>query len=198
MCRAGDELCIQKSGDTRTIVNNNLQNRAMRVFLGVHRFSPVAGLEGDMAWLAPQFRRWLNMLLFWNRLVSMDSDRLTKKVYDWTFMTSNVGRNNWCKDIYSVFVELGMENHYCNRKRVNIEECKAMLMNKQTYGWLNAINGKPKLRFYATFKQEFCAENYIKLNLSSSERSVLSKLRFGIMSLHIETHVNTKPEDKSL
>ena len=28
---------------------NVVQNRAMRIFLGVHRFTPVAGLEGDMA-----------------------------------------------------------------------------------------------------------------------------------------------------
>jgi hypothetical protein len=35
---------------------NVIQNRAMRIFLGVHRFAPVAGLEGDMAWVSPQHR----------------------------------------------------------------------------------------------------------------------------------------------
>ena len=62
---------------------NVVQNRAMRIFLCVHRFAPVAGLEGDMAWLSPQFRRWLKMLWYWNRLVKMDNNRCTKAVFNW-------------------------------------------------------------------------------------------------------------------
>ena len=58
---------------------NLIQNRAMRIFLGVHRFAPVAGLEGDMVWMSPQYRRWLNILRFWNRLVCMNTHRLNRK-----------------------------------------------------------------------------------------------------------------------
>jgi hypothetical protein len=53
--------------------------------LGVHRFAPVAGLEGDMLLLSPQYRRWLNMLRFWNRLVSMDFNRTTRKSFEYAY-----------------------------------------------------------------------------------------------------------------
>ena len=48
---------------------NQIQNRAIIIFLGVHRFTPVTGLDGDMAWMSPQYKRWLSMLRLWNRLV---------------------------------------------------------------------------------------------------------------------------------
>ena len=31
--------------------NDVVQNRALRYFLGVHKFTPVSALIGDMAWL---------------------------------------------------------------------------------------------------------------------------------------------------
>jgi hypothetical protein len=61
---------------------NLVQNKAMRIFLGVHRFAPVAGLEGDMAWLSPQYRRWLCILRLWNRLINMHDDRLPKRIFN--------------------------------------------------------------------------------------------------------------------
>ena len=44
---------------------NVIQYRAMRVFLRVHKYAPVAGLRGDMGWVR-------SMVRFWNRLLSMD------------------------------------------------------------------------------------------------------------------------------
>jgi hypothetical protein len=74
-----------------------------------------------------------------------------------------------------------------------------MLMNKQSDSWLNTVKNKPKLRFYALFKEHFYVEKYVCINLSSSERSVLAQLRLGILPLHIETgrFVNTKLEDRT-
>ena len=31
---------------------NTIQKRAMRIFLGVHRFAPKLALEGDMGWMS--------------------------------------------------------------------------------------------------------------------------------------------------
>ena len=56
---------------------DTVQNRAMRAFLGVHRFTPKLALEGDMGWLSSRYRRWLSMLRLWNRLVKLADDRLT-------------------------------------------------------------------------------------------------------------------------
>ncbi len=55
---------------------DGIQNRTRRVFLGVHRYSPLLCLEGDTGWMKAK-----NRLRYWNRLVKMHFDRLPKKEY---------------------------------------------------------------------------------------------------------------------
>ena len=73
-----------------------VQNRASRIYLGVPRFAPVLGLQGDLGWLSCRTRRKLNMARYWNRLVNMDNTRITKRVFQWDY-ESNV--NNWSSEI---------------------------------------------------------------------------------------------------
>ena len=58
-----------------------IHNRAMRYFLGVHKFAPNAAVTADMGWLAPKYRRYICMLRFWNRLMDMDENRLTRHIF---------------------------------------------------------------------------------------------------------------------
>ena len=60
-------------------------------------------------------------------------------------------------------------------------------MNKQNDMWKQAVPKKTKLRTYCLFKETMDIENYIKYNLSSSERSAMVPFRFGILPLNIET-----------
>ena len=43
-----------------------------------------------------------------------------------------------------------------------------------------------KLDFYRLFKQNFCAENYVKLNFKKQIRSVITQLRADCLSIEIE------------
>ena len=52
---------------------------------------------------------------------------------------------------------------------------------------LQAVPKKTKLSTYCLFKETMGIENYIKYNLSSSERSAMAQFRFGILPLNIET-----------
>ena len=47
---------------------NNVHNRAMRYYLDLHKFAPVAGMQGDLGWLSPKYRHYGCMLRYWNRL----------------------------------------------------------------------------------------------------------------------------------
>ena len=60
---------------------NAVQNRALRLFLGVHRFTSNLGINGDMGWVPSKIRRYVNIIRYWNRLINMDDTRLTKKVF---------------------------------------------------------------------------------------------------------------------
>ena len=53
--------------------------------------------------------------------------------------------------------------------------------------WYEHIHCLPKLRTYILFKFKYCTENYLKLYLSRSQRSLLAQLRTGILPLRIET-----------
>jgi hypothetical protein len=177
---------------------NLIQNRAMRIFLGVHRYAPVAGLEGDMGWMSPQYRRWLNILRYWNRLIIMEENRLTRKMFDYAYSGFLSGCSNWCGDVFSILSSIGLQSVFENKSVVNIDNCKVLLFNKQRESWSNAVVNKPKLRFYVLFKEDFGVEHYVTLNLTSSERSVLAQIRFGILPLHVETgrFNNTKLEER--
>ena len=159
----------------------------MRIYMGVHRFAPVAGLEGDMAWTSPLHRRWNSMLRYWNRVNNMDEDRLTKKVFNWAHNAARNGSSNWCSDIKEIMTLLNINTAFYNKLSVNLDNCKKLLNEKQSGQWLVAVQNKPKLRFYKEFKSYFTTERYLNINLSSSERSILAQIRLGILPLHVET-----------
>ena len=164
-----------------------VQNKALRIYLGVHRFAPVAGLEGDMAWFSPSHRRWINMLRYWNKLISMENSRLTKRIFEWAHGLASGGTTNWCKDVFNILSAINKITVFENKQQVNIDECKLLLSQIQANKWFNILHLKPKLRFYVKFKNVFEVEKYAKINLSHSERSVLAQIRFGILPLHVET-----------
>ena len=62
----------------------------MRYFLGVHIFAATAAIQGDMAWIPLRFRRYMNILRFWNHLVKMDNSRLVKRTIMTTLMETGV------------------------------------------------------------------------------------------------------------
>ena len=57
---------------------DNIQNRAIRYFIGVHRFAPTLGVYGDTGWIPSQYRRWINIIIYWNRVLSFGNDRITR------------------------------------------------------------------------------------------------------------------------
>ncbi len=60
---------------------SSVQQRAARCFLGLHRFSLLLAIEGDIGWLNPRFRRWLDILHLWNRLVKLPDLEDLLKIY---------------------------------------------------------------------------------------------------------------------
>ncbi len=58
---------------------SNIQNRALRYFLGVHQKTQILALEGDMGLITSDVWRQTEMLQLLNRLIHIDDSRLTKK-----------------------------------------------------------------------------------------------------------------------
>ena len=93
------DYCSGVWGYTQSKELDNIHFRAARCFLGVNKFAPKLGIEGDMGWISPDIRRKVEMIRFWNRVIGMDNDRLPKIVYN--DMTKN--GHPWLDEIRNIF-----------------------------------------------------------------------------------------------
>jgi hypothetical protein len=163
---------------------DNVHNRSMRYYLGVHRYAPIAALSGDLGWVPSRYRRWLNMLRFWNRLINFDSDRITKLVFDQDYMLCN---NNWCSEIKSIMTSLDLSHAYYSRSIIDLQTAELKLKTLYSRQWIETVQNTPKLRTYKLFKCNFNTEDYVLFNLSKYERSIIAQFRCGILPLRVET-----------
>ena len=159
-----------------------IQNRAMRYYLGVHRFCPIAGMQGDMGWVTPRLNRYIPIVRLWNRLLLMNDDRLTKKIFLWDYSQSN----GWCKEISKIFNEMDMGDKFSEKQFCDLRAVKSKTIDLMARQWKFELQQKPKLRTYRLFKNEFKTSNSVFV-CNRAKRSLLSKFRTGILPLRIET-----------
>ena len=98
---------VQVWGFTGNEKLDKIHMRAMRCYLGVNRYSAKVGIEGELGWVDPQIRRWINMLRLWNRVVGMNNTRLPKIIYEYQRGLDSKG--NWCSEIKEMFSRILFE-----------------------------------------------------------------------------------------
>ena len=183
-------------------VCEKLQNRAIRSYLGVHRYASKVVLNGDTGWIPDIVRRKLEIIRLWFRLGMMDNNRITKKIFLWDL---SICKNNWSNDIKDIFKESGQMDVFNNRIDHNhflcnltISRAREYLMFQAKEKWKDLLFQQNKLRTYRIFKESCKCENYLLLNLPFNYISVLSQLRSGILPLHVETgrYVNKPVEER--
>jgi hypothetical protein len=157
-----------------------VQTKAARIFLGVHKFAATSAIVGDVGWVTCYSRHKLNHVRYFNKLLSMPDDRMTKKV----FLAQMTENNSWMAHCQTI---LSLCNHFDLTKVCSVEFCADVLRKDDELQWEKDVLSKPKLRLYRKLKTRKCSENYVIMNLSPSERSFLAQLRFGILPLAIET-----------
>ena len=60
---------------------NKVQSRALRCFLGVHKYTTKLAIEGDTGWESCLIKQRCEMVRLWNRLIQLPEERLTKIVF---------------------------------------------------------------------------------------------------------------------
>ena len=100
---------------------DTLQNRAIRYFLGVHRFTPLLAINGEMGWTLSIYRRLVIMIRLWNRLINMDNNRLTKCVFNFDFTATG---KTWRSDLKHLLHQVYMQQSFENKQIVNLEHVK--------------------------------------------------------------------------
>ena len=163
---------------------DKVYNRAIRYFLGVHPRTPIAGLQGEMGWNSPLLDRQVCLLRYWNKLVTMDDDRLTKKMFNVDY-DANI--SNWCNDLRQLFVSIDMADTFVSRSRCDLHLARQKLHGLLQETWHREVLNKPKLRTHIRFKQNYNCEAYLHTYLSRRQRSLFAQLRLGTLPLKIET-----------
>ncbi len=174
---------------------DNVQNRAMRYYLGVHRFAPTLAITGDTGWLPSIYRHWINIIRFWNRLTLLADNRLTKRIFNADY---TICHNNWSEHVKQIFDKLDLINHFTNKTIVNLDTARQKMSAYHSGLWSRDVQKVSKLRTYITIKSEPLCEEYVKTNLSRQERALLSQFRCGILPLRVETgrYVGETPEQR--
>ena len=163
--------------------SQQIQNRAIRYYLGVHKNATSLALQADMGWLNVKYLFGLKTLSLWNRIVNMDCSRLTRKILEYDVKLMN---NNWSESLLNILDEFNMEDVILDFKSTDIKSMKARMFDLMHQHWSQNIMFKPKLRYYIQYKQDIETEAYVKSNLTRSKRSLLAQLRLSILPLQIE------------
>ena len=73
-----------------------LQNRICRFYLGVNKFTPNPVTKFEMDIMDIEFKRWIEMARYKNRLSNMDKHRFPVKIYKWE---KSLKTNGWVKNV---------------------------------------------------------------------------------------------------
>ena len=165
---------------------DKVQNKAIRLFLGVSKYTTNIAVQGDMGWPSVSYKVKVAILRFWNRLVKMQNTRLTKK----NFLTDKTYK----KCTWSSYVIKILRNLYGEQAQfeqfmggIDLTEAKSLLSTLDREHWDIEVKNKPKLRTYRTLKTCFEKEPYVDNFLSKNRRSLIAQLRTGTSFLRIET-----------
>ena len=70
-----------------------------------------------MGWTLSIHRRWVNMIRLWNRLISMDDNRLTKCVFNSDYTATG---KTWCLDLKNLLHQVNMQQSFENKQIVSL------------------------------------------------------------------------------
>ena len=180
------DYCSSIWGSQKLEHIDTIQNRAIRFYLGVHKYAPNLAINGDVGWISSRARRKVEMLRYWNRIMKMDADCLTKKVFEWDYANKRHS-GSWNSDICKLFTGIQKTQIYDHKEMIDLDEVKEHLYELDRKEWKTQVKNVSKLRTYCIFKEEYNTESYVYSVYNRAHRSILSQLRCGILPIRIET-----------
>ena len=162
--------------------------------MGVGRCTPLPGLYGDLQWTSPFVRHQVAAVRYWLRLAKMPDNRLTKRTFNWDYQLALRGKRSWNLDIKKILRKCGYETVFADiSQRIpaqsftndillalstqerNSRDHESLTMSRtDLYRQLRASD--------ACHSTDSSGALYINGNLSRHERSVLAKLRGGMLT----------------
>ena len=174
--------------------SSSLHNRALRLYLGVGNSANLCGIRSDMAWLEPRSRTQIKMFRFYLRMLNMDNNRLTKKIFlhDQKFCSENLDKTCWSTELNQILSRNNLLFSVdASQPKLSVQSLHNSLFNKDLVMFRTKCLAATKLRTYNTLFSPFVPHlstvKYTRSCLPFILRKRLAQLRLGVLPLKIET-----------
>ncbi len=161
-----------------------LQNRIQRFYMGVHTYAPVSATHLEFDWLDCKFKRWIEVIRLLNRIKKMKEHRLPKLVLRWDH---SLRANGWANSAEHILDYANMSTDLLSEDQIDLDALSSRLLKLNRTKWLLEAQTKTKLRTFLEIYDHANPRAIVQANLNRSQRSVLSKIKLGVLPLAIET-----------
>ena len=170
-----------------------MQNKALRFFLGVGKYTPVAALQGDMGWEPSIVKQWTCIGRFLVRMSCTANNRINKRIALWASAKASSRCKNWFYVVRKRISDWQMNIELNINQTIGyniVQNLQAAVMGEFKNSWYMIIHipvgpsrrGGNKLRTYALFTSFFETESYCKMIMP-----LPLLLRCRVAPLRIET-----------
>ena len=119
-----------------------------------------------------------------NHLKGMNEHRWPKKVLTWDLSLKAEG---WADQVTRILTYANIDNDLEDDVIVDLDVLRARLLRSNKTSWLLEAHSQTKLRTFVQIYNELEPKAIIQANLPCNHRSLLSKLKLGVLPLAIET-----------
>ena len=136
-------------------------------------------------------RRDVYTLCFWGKVVSLQNDRLLRRVYEMARLECK-RRKNWCHAVRELLCRYGFQAYWtANALDCTLSQWRKLVADvvydQGVIDWFRDVAKKPKLNNYSRWKTSFGLEDYLVAMTSKKWRSLISSFRSGSNELAVET-----------
>ncbi len=133
--------------------------------------------------MSTRFKQWIEMIRLRNRIVAMQDDRLPKLVYLWD---KSLSTNAWVSETDHILQYVNMLPEDDDFKHVDLDCINSRLMKLDRERWWLAQDDLTKLHTFREVYDEQDHRGIVYANLSHRQRSLVVKLKVGILPLGLE------------
>ena len=172
-----------------------LFNRILRFYLGVNKFTPNPSVKLEMDIMDMKYLRWIEFARIKNRICKMDDNRLPVGVYKWE---ESLKIDGWVSQMKSILQYANMEECMRIDSYCDLDALYAWLHRLNRDKWWIEASAMPKLRTFIKIHDVTESKVLVMKNMKRSQRSLLAKLKCGVLPLGIEIgrHKDTPLENR--
>ena len=172
-----------------------LLNRILRFYLGVNKFTPNPAVKLEMDIMDVKMYRWIELVRIKNRLCDMDEGRLPVRVLKWE---KSLKIDGWVRQVESILHYANMEECIPLHVHCDLDVLEARLHRLSREKWWVESSSMPKLRTFIEVHDITESKALVLKNLTRNHRSLISKLKCGVLPLGIEIgrHKDVALEDR--